>query len=255
MFEQKNKNTFKVRCLTFFYCFLVIFTCTYAQEEEKRLRDWNGDFSLGIALARGDSNTTNISLSFTAETVIAENLEWANRGSYLLGRTADTKNSESIEVTSTAKWTHTENLFSQFEISALQDKFKNFSYRIVPYLGIGYRIIQSDKAKASLKSGISGVFTRFEDSGEKDFFTGPVIGNEFVWKISSTAEFVQNFTINSSFSHLKNYFARLELSLSAAIASGWALKISLIDKYENLPVGEDIEKNDIILLTNISLKF
>ncbi|HUU52361.1 MAG: DUF481 domain-containing protein [Candidatus Aminicenantaceae bacterium] len=234
---------------------LCLFTMVYAQEEEKASEGWIGDVSLGIALARGNSNTTNISLSFSAEKPLSKNLEWANRGSYLLGRTANTKNAEILEITSTAKWTHFEDFFPQIKITALQDKFKNYNYRIVPHLGIGYRIIQSDKAEFSLMSGISGVFTKFEDTGEKDYFTGPMMGNEFVWKISPTAEIVQNFELFSDFSGLNNYFAQLEMSVSAAIANGWALKISMIDKYENLPIGEEIAKNDIIFLTNLSWKF
>jgi putative salt-induced outer membrane protein YdiY len=227
----------------------------YAQEKETKPVGWSGDVSLGIALARGNSNTTNISLSFTAEKLLSKKLEWANRGNYLLGRTADTKNSETIEFTSTAKWTHPKDFFTQIEINALQDKFKNYNHRIIPHLGIGYKIIQSDKAEASLMSGISGVFTKFEDSGETDYFTGLMIGNEIVWKISPTAEFVQNLSINSNFSRFNNYFIRLEMSLSAAIANGWALKISMIDKYESFPIGEGIKKNDMIFLTNLSWKF
>lgn len=244
-----------MRNFVLFGLILCLFTMIYAQEEEKKPSGWNGDVSLGIALARGNSNTTNISLSFTAEKFLSKNLEWANRGNYLLGRTANTKNSETIEITSTAKWAHTEDFFTQIEIIALQDKFKNYNYRIIPHLGIGYKIIQSDKAEASLMSGISGVFTKYEDTGEKDYFTGLMIGNECIWKISPTAEFVQNLTMNFNVSRLDNYFARLEMSVSAAIATGWALKISMIDKYESLPIGEDIEKNDIIFLTNLSWKF
>jgi putative salt-induced outer membrane protein YdiY len=76
-----------------------------------------------------------------------------------------------------------------------------------------------------------------------------------VWKISPTADFVQKLSINSKFSRVNNYFARLEMSLSAAIAGGWALKISMIDKYESLPVGEGLAKNDVIFLTNLSWNF
>ena len=255
MFEEKNKNKVMTRCLALFYSILFIFTITYAQEEGKKTGVWNGDVSLGIALARGNSNTTNISLSFSAEKLFTKNLEWATRGSYLLGRTAETTNSESIELTSAAKWIHTANLFSLVEITALQDKFKNFNYRIIPHLGIGYWIIRRDKAEVSIKGGISGVFTKYEDTGERDYFTALMIGNELKWKISPTAEFVQNFTINSNFTRLNNYFTRLEMSLSAAIAKGWAIKLSLIDKYESLPPSEDIKKNDIIFLTNLSWKF
>lgn len=245
----------KKRIVIFFGLILYLFSMIYAQDEKEEPAGWNGDLALGIALARGNSNTTNISLSFAAEKLLSNRFEWANKGNYLLGRTENTKNSETIEITSTAKWSHTEDFFTQIEVTALQDKFKNFNYRIIPYLGIGYRIIQSDKAEVSLKSGISGVFTTFEDTGEKDYFTGPVIGNEFVWKISPAAEFVQNFAVNSNFSRLNNYFARLEMSLSAAIINGWAIKISFIDKYENLPVGEGIKKNDVQFLTSLSWKF
>ena len=88
-----------------------------------------------------------------------------------------------------------------------------------------------------------------------DSYAGLTVGNQFTWKISETAELSQQLTINSNISELNEYFARFELSLAATIASGWGLKLTFIDNYDNNPIGEGIKKNDIAFLAGLSKKF
>ncbi len=113
----------------------------------------------------------------------------------------------------------------------------------------------AEKVSLATSTGIAEVFTEYLDTGKTDSYTGLTVGNQFAWKISETAELSQQLTINSNISELNEYFARFEVNLAATIATGWALKLTFIDNYDNNPIGEGIKKNDIAFLAGLSKKF
>jgi putative salt-induced outer membrane protein YdiY len=160
-----------------------------------------------------------------------------------------------LEVWSTLKWSHNERLFTQYEILVVHDKFKNYKYRLSPNIGVGYRVVQTEKSELSLKAGFSETFTKFYDTGETDSFAGLFIGNDFNWTISESAEFIQLTHVNWDLSDINRFLARIELTLVTSLVGGFGLKLSLIDKYDSEPESRDIKKNDLTFLTNISLKF
>ena len=48
---------------------------------------------------------------------------------------------------------------------------------------------------------------------------------------------------------------RLEVSLSSALTETFAVKLSLIDSYDNKPAAAGIKKNDLVFLAGLSMKF
>ncbi len=227
-----------------------------AEEKVKKNKaGWGGDISAGFSLARGNTNTTNISLSFSAKGKISEKIEWLSTGFFLLGRVDGQTQAESLGLGNRMNWQHSERFFSYVELQGFRDRFKNYEYRILPSAGVGINILVNDKVSLSANAGIAEVFTKYLDTGQSDSYTGLTIGNQFIWKISETAELSQQLTVNSEISKIEYYFARLELSLAAAIAAGWALKLAFVDNFDNNPVGEGIKKNDMAFLAGLSKKF
>jgi putative salt-induced outer membrane protein YdiY len=133
-----------------------------------------------------------------------------------VGKADDVLNSQSMDLTSSTKWSHSKRFFSRYAIQGIHDRFRNYRYRLI---------------------------------------LGAFAGNDFIWKISSGAEFTQLSSLNLDLSDTSHIIGRFELNLAAAIASGWALKISLIKKYDSAPETEGVKKNDLTFLTNISWKF
>ncbi len=227
-----------------------------AEEKIKENKtEWSGDISTGFSLAKGNTNTTNISLSFSAKGKVSKMIEWLSSGFFLFDRVEGETRAESLGLGSRMSWQHSERFFSYFELQGIRDRFKNYEYRILPSVGAGIKILVGDKVSLSANAGIAEVFTKYLDTGQSDSYTGLTIGNLFVWKISETAELSQQLTVNSDISKIENYFARLELNLAAAIAAGWALKLAFIDNFDNNPVGENIKKNDMAFLAGLSKKF
>lgn len=234
---------------------LALMTEIYAEEKGNGENQWGGDASVGFALARGNTNTTSFSLTLSAKGPISKSVVNSNKAFFMLNKEKEITNAESMGWESQIDWQHTERFFSYFEILALRDRFKNHSYRILPSVGIGYKIMTTEKIQLSASAGISEVFTKYYDTGETDRYTGIELGNQLDWKISESAEFTQALGLTADFSELDRYFLRFEASIASAITKGLSIKLTLMENYDNKPVGEGIKKNDISLLAGLSAKF
>lgn len=227
----------------------------YAQDNEDAENKWGGDGSVGLALARGNTDTTNISLILSVSGPMSKSIDNINKAYFLLSREKDIANAESMGLDSQINWKHSVKFFSYYGIQWLRDRFKNYSYRILPGVGLGYKILTADNLLLSVNAGLSQVFTKYYDSEETDSFTGMVLGNQLTWKVSPTAEISQTLSLNSNISELGQYFLQFEVSLASAITKGLSVKLTLMDKYDSKPVGEGIKKNDISFIAGLSAKF
>jgi putative salt-induced outer membrane protein YdiY len=174
---------------------------------------------------------------------------------FLLSKEKDVTNAESLGLESQVDWNLSERFFTYFDILGLRDRFKNYSYRILPSAGAGYKLVAAEKVQLSVSAGLSEVFTKYYDSGETDSYTGIALGNQFTWKISESAELSQALALNSDISELSRYFLRFEASLATALTKGLSVKLTLMDSYDSQPEGEGIKKNDISFLAGLSAKF
>ena len=227
----------------------------YAQEEQKEKNKWGGDAALGFAVARGNTDTTNMSFTFSVKGPMSKSIDNTNKAYFLLNKEGGITNAESMGLDSQIQWKHTERFFSYYGIQGLRDKFKNYSYRILPGLGVGYKILTLENFQLSASAGLSQVFTKYYDSEETDSFTGITLGNQFTWKISPTAEISQTLSLNTDISELDRIFLQFDISLVSAITKGLSVKLTLMDKYDSKPVGKDIKKNDVSFIAGLSAKF
>jgi len=228
---------------------------SFAQENKGEENKWGGDAAVGLALARGNTDTTNLSLIFSAKGPLSKTIDNTNKAYFLLNKEKDINNAESMGLESHIQWKHSERFFSYYGIQGLRDRFKNYSYRILPGLGLGYKVLASENVLVSASAGLSQVFTKYFKSKEIDSYTGMTLGNEFTWKVSPTAEISQTLNFNTNVSELSHYFLQFEISLASAITKGLSVKLTLMDKYDSKPVGEGIKKNDISFIAGLSAKF
>jgi putative salt-induced outer membrane protein YdiY len=250
VFMKVVKNTFFAATLI-----LCLMIGLYAQEERKEENKWGGDAAVGLALARGNTDTTNISLTFSTKGPLSKFIDCTNKAFFLLNKEKDITNAESMGLESQIQWKHSARFFSYYGIQGLRDRFKNYNYRILPGLGLGYKILSTENFQLSANTGLSQVFTKYYAPEETDSFTGMTLGNEFTWKVSQSAKISQTLSFNTNISELGHIFLQFEISLASAITNGLSVKLTLMDKYDSKPVGEGIKKNDISFIAGLSAKF
>lgn len=244
----------KLRQHIFFAAILCLcsITGTFAQEKENK---WGGDAAVGLTLARGNTETTNLSLTLSASGPLSPSIANTNKAYFLFSREKDITHAESMGLESQVQWIHSERLFSYYGIKGLRDRFKNYSYRILPGLGLGYKVVSTGNVQLSASAGLSQIFTKYYVPEETDSYTSITLGNEFALKIGTSAEISQSLSLDMSLSEIDHIFLQFEISLASAITKGLALKLTLMDKYDSKPVGVDIKKNDISFIAGLSAKF
>ncbi len=239
-------------------CLLALLAGSLRPDEKKPVEPrWKGDLSLGFSLSKGNTDATSFSFTFSVDGPInaAKTMIWINKGVLLFSETNGKTNSESLLANSRIDWQWNGRLFSYFEFQGQRDRFKNFSYRLLPSFGFGYKFLDSESVVFTLDGGLSQVFTKYYDTGDTENYTGLKGGQQFGWKISKTAEIIEVLQINADLARLSDFFFRLEVNLVTAITQSWSVKLTFVESYDNRPVGTRIKKNDITFIAGISRKF
>jgi putative salt-induced outer membrane protein YdiY len=245
----------KTRCPLVLVISLALSLGAFGQGEEPP--HWKGNVSLGLSLARGNSRSTTFSFTFAAAGPAnqANTLMWANKAIYLFGEMDGETGAENLLLASRLDWRHSDRLYSYYELQGVRDRFKNYSSRILPAVGAGYNVIAGETVTLGLDAGLTQVFTKYYDTGDSDSETALKLGELLVWNISETSEFNEKAEIVPAVADLGRFFLRLEANLVTAIAQSWSVKLTLIDSYDNKPVGPGIKKNDIAFIAALSRKF
>lgn len=225
------------------------------KKDNKDIPPWKGNLSIGLSLASGNTSSSSFSFTFATDGSISPKALWTNKGVLLFGQTDGQTSAESLQGLTRIDWKHTEGFFSFYEFQASRDRFKNQSYRFLPALGVGYKVLAAKNISLALDGGYSQVVTRYYDSGLTDSFASLKLGQLLAWRISEMADFTHALEINSDVNRLANFFLRWEANLITALAKNWSVKLTFIDRFDNKPVGEGIRKNDITFITGISKKF
>jgi putative salt-induced outer membrane protein YdiY len=238
---------------------LILCFATFGRADELKEEPphWKGDVTLGLSLARGNAQSSSFSFTFAADGPVnkANTLTWANRAIYLFGEMDGETSAENLLVSSRLDWQHSGRIYSYYEIQGTRDRFKNYSYRFLPAVGLGYKVIAAETITLGVDVGLSEVITKYYDSGDTESYTGLEFGQQFVWKIAETSEFNEKVEVVPDISEFSRYFLRLEASMVTAIANSWSVKLTFIDNYDNKPVGPGIKKNDVTLIAGLSRKF
>jgi putative salt-induced outer membrane protein len=234
---------------------LIVPSALAAQAEEPKESPWSGDISMGLSLSRGNSDTSNVSFTINASHQLRDSIEWLHSGFFLFGRVGDITNTETYQLSTRVNWKHTERLFSYYEILGVRDRFKNYSYQILPGVGAGYQVVKHERITLSLSAGLTEIINKFYDSGETASYLGFTLGDKLVWKISESAELNQKLEWNFDSSQPEHFLARWEASLITTLIKSWSVKLTVINRHDSRPVGEGIKKNDFSFLAGISKKF
>jgi len=217
------------------------------QDEEKEARKWTGNVSLGLSLNKGNSDTLNVSFDFTADHRISKKVEWRNSGLLLFGKAGKITIKETYQLYTGINWHHSERILTYYSVQGIRDIFKNYEHRILPGLGVGYKILTREKFKLTLTGGLSLVATEYHDTGDRTSYAGLDFSDEFTWNISEYAQFNQKWRLNFNVQDFNHALWQFEANLITMLIKSLAVKLTFINSHE--------KKDDYSFLAGISMKF
>ena len=229
------------------------------------LEGWAGGGSLGFAVARGNSETTNLALGFSA-TRKTTNDTWTINAAQLYSQ--DNKLNVTTANSFLGLIRYDRNISKRWFVfgvfSGMYDVLQELNYRFLPAAGLGFHAIATDRTTLDLLGGIGYTRESYYNGTVNNLATA-TLGDEFVYKITKTTTFTQNLYYLPSLnqpvyvpgpgqSHPDNY----RVNFTAGIASklnGWmTANINFLDQYVSQPVPGN-KKNNVILTTGLGFTF
>jgi putative salt-induced outer membrane protein YdiY len=230
------------------------------------LQDWKGGVTAGLALARGNSDTTNFSTGLTGDRktlsdeikVYASSIYTTNGANTTGAAVGVTANA----VLGGARYDRniTKTIFAfgsgDFDHDALQD----LTLRQIYSGGLGWHVINTPTTTFDTFAGIN--YTRENYSSNAAAvpsvarnLPGLTVGEDFTRKIGTRNVFTEHFIFYPELSDISNYNFSLDSSLVTKINSWFGWQTSVSDRYVTDPPFAGTKSNDIILSTGVNITF
>jgi putative salt-induced outer membrane protein YdiY len=218
--------------------------------------NWEGGVNIGFALTRGNSQTKNLALAFTADRKTLND----KLGAYAHSVYA-TNDSPGALPNTTAnfiqggiRYDHdlTPRLFGFAGADFQTDDLQNLDLRSVLGAGLGYHAIKAAASSLDLLAGLN--YTHESYSTFSRNFPAATLGEEFTHKLRSTTVLVQKLYFYPDLSATGEYRATFDLGTVTKMSKWLGWQNSFGDIYvTNPPAGK--KQNDIIFTTGLSVSF
>ena len=216
---------------------------------------WAGNVDLGLALSRGNANTTNFSAGFNAVRTtkidkITVNFTSIYSTSSVGGFRSVTANAKrgSIDYDINVG----PKLFLWTSVDLENDHFQELQLRFVPAGGFGYHVFKTSSSYLDVLGGGSlsrefySTFNR--TSGEV------VFGDDYDKTFGKRSHIHQSFRMFPNLSYSGQYRVNFDLIASTALTKMVSLQLTGSDRYTSFPpVG--LKGNDLILTTGVRFTF
>jgi len=242
-----------IRLLLVSVCVLGLATpAAWAQDPPPK--PWSGSFGAGLSLTRGNSDTTNINVSYDVKRDPTDHFVFTSKGLFLRGD----KDSEltasrlSLEARVDRKFSDRTSLFTQ--VQYLRDRFKEIDYLVSPTFGVAQYLVKEEITELSVNVSVGGVWEK--NTSRDTRFDGALnAGQEFKQKLSDTAEITQRLTALWKLQDFDDSLYTLSVGIAASVTSRTQLKFEVVDTYKNKPPSVDVKKNDVSMLASFVFKF
>ena len=216
--------------------------------------NWVGSAGLGFAMNRGNTDTTNLNLTFDATYDPKKKDVWRFQGLYIRGSTDGVVSVDRVFMQGRYERNLTPRMFAFGQAQYLRDEFKEIDYLFATSGGLGYKLVATDKVSLAVDGG-AGV--SWEKNPGVDVDTNAVItaGDQFSWKLSSSATLTQTFASLWDADDFGDVLYTFNVGLTTSIVKRVELKVSLLDAFKTKPPTDLVKKNDVAFLTAVVYKF
>jgi hypothetical protein len=221
------------------------------------MEGWTGGGNFGLALARGNSDTTNVALGFDATRKTTTDAWVIDAASiYTTDGSTHTTSANSFQGAIRYDRNINKRLFAYAVFAGGYDELQDLNYRLMPGGGLGFHAIATPKTTLDLLFGLG--YTR------ESFSSGPTlqvnnlitatVGDEFAYKLGARTTVIQNLYYLPSLNETSNYRVTGNFGIATKL-NGWMTANMLFnDRYFSQPVLGN-KNNDILFTTGLGFTF
>jgi len=224
---------------------------------------WNGGVNLGFALARGNSETTNLNVGFVADRkTLTDHI-----GLYLnsIYSTSDLPGGgvTANEILAGVRYDKniTKQLFGFGSADYTHDALQDLNVRSIYSAGLGLHAINNPITTLDILAG--GNYTRETYSGIAATDTpgvtrnlaGVTVGEDFLHKFGKSTVFTEKFYFYPDLSNTGQYRFALDAGSVTKINKWLGLQLTVSDRYVSDPPIPGTKANDVVFSTGLNVAF
>ncbi len=218
------------------------------------LEGWAGAGSFGFALARGNSDTTNLALAFDAQRKTTKDA-WIIDAASIYSTDGSTSTTTANSFQGLIRYDHnlTKRLFAYGAFAGTYDELQNLDYRIMPGAGLGFHAIASDRTTLDLLGGLGYTRESYSTGLTNNLLTA-TLGDEFAYNVTKSTTIIQNLYYLPSLNETSIYHVTGNFGLSTKL-NGWLTSnLNFNDRYNSAPVLGN-KKNDVLFTAGLGFTF
>jgi putative salt-induced outer membrane protein YdiY len=226
-------------------------------------QDWKGSGTVGLSLARGNSETTNLNTAAAAERKTSYDDFAVSESSLYTTDNAPGGGVTANAVLGSIKYNRnfTPRLFVAAEGDFTHDELQDLTLRAIYTGGIGVHAIANPKTTLDILGGVNytretynGTVANPSPSFERNL-PGLTFSEVFMHKFGSLTTLNETASIYPDLDDLSQYRASFDANAVTKINKWLGWQISVSDRYVTDPPIATTKSNDVILSTGINLAF
>ncbi|HTU34997.1 MAG TPA: DUF481 domain-containing protein [Candidatus Acidoferrum sp.] len=227
--------------------------------------DWSGGGSLGFALARGNSDTTNLAVGFTAdrktnsdETKPYFSSVYSTTGAIAGGTVIANEILGGIRFDRNLN----EKLFAFVSADFLHDALQSLDLQQIYSGGLGWHAVKRTNTTLDVLAGVnytrdsySGTTATATSTSVSQNFPALTLGEDFAKKIGSTSAITEDFTFYPDLTDTSQYRFAADAGWTTQIKKWLGWQITFSDRYISNPPILGTKNNDTVLSTGLKFSF
>jgi len=218
------------------------------------LEGWAGGGSFGFALARGNSETTNLALGFDAKRKTAKDA-WVIDAASIYSTDEKLNATTANSFQGLIRYDHnlTKRLFVYAAFAGSYDELQDLNYRIVPNGGLGFHAIATERTTLDLLGGFGYTRESYTTGLTNNLLTA-TLGDEFAFKWFKNTTIIQNLYYLPALNETSIYHINGNFGLATKL-NGWLTSnLNFNDRYNSAPVLGN-KKNDVLFTAGVGFTF
>lgn len=220
------------------------------------LEGWAGGGNFGLALARGNSDTTNLALGFNAARPTSTD-KWTIQAASLYS-TSTTNNVSTTSANALGGFIRydrnlTKKLFAFGLFAGAYDHAQDLNERLSPSGGLGFHVIASKQTTLDVLGGFGYTYENYS-TGLTNNLLDATIGDEFSHKLAANTTVIQDFYFFPYLNSGGGYRGVFDFGIASKLYRAVTWNLNFGDRYNSRPVAGN-DNNDILLTTGLGLTF
>jgi len=227
-------------------------------------QNWKGSATVGLSLARGNSDTTNFDTAFTLDRKtlsdhigLYESSLYSTNGLPGGGVTANA-------ILGGVRYDRniTEKLFWFASADFTHDELQGLNIRAIYSGGLGWHVINTPATTFDLLGGFNYTHESYGATPTAPLeptvtrnLAGITAGEELVHKFNGVTTLTENFYFYPDLSDLSQYRFALDANAVTKINKWFGWTVSVSDRYVTNPPIANTKSNDVILATGLNIAF